>query len=194
GPPGPPPRPGYPGAQPSFPSSTSWEARQEFNQIQTDPNLTKQQYEDYMNRWANKYGVTDKYDAYKKDIENQTIEAQQELDGALNALPKYFTQLRNIENNMTLTAAQAAQEKKELFKTLTPKQQRAAESLEDIFAPDYAKMPPPRPYGPGPYGPGPYGPGPYGPGPYGPGPYGPGPYGPGPYGTYRPYGSYGHCM
>ncbi|KIH55555.1 hypothetical protein ANCDUO_14287 [Ancylostoma duodenale] len=128
--------------------------------------------------------LQDKYDAYKKDIEKQTIKAQQELDGALNALPKYFTQLRNIENNMTLTAAQAAQEKKELFKTLTPKEQRAAESLEDIFAPDYAKMPPPGPYGPGPYGPGSYGPGPYGPGPYGPAPYGP----------YGPYGSYGHCM
>ncbi|EPB80661.1 hypothetical protein ANCCEY_00229 [Ancylostoma ceylanicum] len=172
GPPGPPPPPGPVGPQSPFPFQVPWEAQQELNRIQSDPNLTKQQYEDQMNQWANKYGVKDKYDAYKKNIDDQRTKAQQELDEALKALPKYYRQLRKIENDNTLTRAQAAQKKQELLNTLTPKQKRAAQFLENLFAPDYAKRPSPGPMRPGPYGPGPYGPGPYGPRP----------------GPYRPYG------
>ncbi|KIH45657.1 hypothetical protein ANCDUO_24301 [Ancylostoma duodenale] len=139
-----------------------------------------------MNQWANRFGVKDKFDAYKKNINDQRIKAQQKLDEALEALPKYYKQLRMIENDyrepkvlfQTLTKSQADQKRNELLNTLTPKQRKAAQFLENLFAPDYARRP-------GPVRPGPYGPGPYGPGPYGPRP---GPFGPG------PYGPYGYCM
>ncbi|KAL6737636.1 hypothetical protein Aduo_011263 [Ancylostoma duodenale] len=162
-PPGPPPRPGPPGFQSPFGFLIPWEAQQELNQIQNDPNLTRQQYEDKLNQWADKYGVKDKFDAYKKNIEDQRKKAQQELDEALKALPKYYKQLRKIDNDKSLTPAQAAQKKKELFDKLTPKQQQAAQQMENIFAPDFAKRPPSRPHGPGPHGPGPHRPWPYGP-------------------------------
>ncbi|RCN36165.1 hypothetical protein ANCCAN_17956 [Ancylostoma caninum] len=133
-----------------------------------------------MNQWAKKFGLKDKFDAYKKNINDQRIKAQQKLDAALKALPNYYRQLRNIENDNTLTRPQADQKRRELLNTLTPKQRRAAEFLENLFAPEYARRPQPGPMRPGPYGPVPYGPGPYGPRP---GPFGPGPYGP-----------YGYCM
>ncbi|RCN36167.1 hypothetical protein ANCCAN_17958 [Ancylostoma caninum] len=160
-PPGPPPRPGPPGPASPFPFPIPPGSQRELYDIQNDPNLTRQQYEDKMKQWAAKYGVKDQFDAYKKDIRNQRKKAQKELDEALDELPKYYKELRKIDNDKSLTAAQAAQKKKELFDKLTPKQKQAAQQMENIFAPDFAKRAPPRPpHGPrpGPYWPyGPYG-------------------------------------
>ncbi|EYC04293.1 hypothetical protein Y032_0088g2125 [Ancylostoma ceylanicum] len=171
--PGPPQPPGPTSPQSPFPFPLTWEAQQELNKIQSDPNLTKQQYEDQMNQWATKYNVKDKYDAYKKNIDDQRTAAQKELDDGIKAVRKYFKDIRAIENDNTLTWAQAAQKKQDLFNKLTPKQQQAAQSLEKIFAPDFAKTPSPAPPRPGP----------------GPRP----PYRPWPYGQYWPRGPYRHC-
>ncbi|RCN36164.1 hypothetical protein ANCCAN_17955 [Ancylostoma caninum] len=111
--------PGPSGPQSPFPFSIPWEAQQELNNIQNNPNLTRQQYENRMNQWAKKFGLKDKFDAYKKNINDQRIKAQQKLDAALKALPNYYRQLRNIENDNTLTRPQADQKRRELLNTLT---------------------------------------------------------------------------
>ncbi|RCN30633.1 hypothetical protein ANCCAN_23592 [Ancylostoma caninum] len=71
GPPGPPPRPGRPGPPSPFPFPIPPGSQRELYDIQNDPNLTRQQYEDKMKQWAAKYGVKDQFDAYKKDIRSQ---------------------------------------------------------------------------------------------------------------------------
>lgn len=91
-----------------------------------------------------------------------------------------------------LTEPQAARKKQELLDKLTPKQAQAAQMLEGLFAPDYAKTPGPGPMGPGPVGPGPMRPGPMRPGPGGPGPMRPGPMRPGPFGP-GPFSPFGLC-
>lgn len=80
--------------------------------------MTKKEYEDQMNQWADKYGVRVnlylswfrdncliniklqvKYDAFKKEMEDDKNRSEQELDEALKALPNFFNELRMIENN-----------------------------------------------------------------------------------------------
>ncbi|EPB66578.1 hypothetical protein ANCCEY_14330 [Ancylostoma ceylanicum] len=136
-----------------------------------DRSLTHQQYDSEMEKWANKYGVLGPYNKYKQNLEDQKKSAEKDLDDALKALPKFFEEIRKIENEPGLTWNQAAEKKRQLYNTLTPKQIEIAKDLTRLFAPPYASCP--QPPQPGPYGP--------------PGPYWPGPYGPVPYGPYMPF-------
>ncbi|VDN20519.1 unnamed protein product [Cylicostephanus goldi] len=149
-----------------------------------------------MAQWAEEYGFTKQYEAYKKLIEEQKLAAEREFDEAVQNLPFIVGELRQIEDDKNLTALQSFQKEMEIINRLTPKQQQLLKCSGHIFAPAYLQPRPgpngpgvfrPGPFVPGPYGPSPFRPGPYGPGPNGPGPYGPGPYGPGPYGP-DPYG------
>ncbi|ETN80687.1 hypothetical protein NECAME_09009 [Necator americanus] len=170
-----------------------------------DLNLTRKQYEDGMNKWAKENGVEEQYANYTKQQE----EEKNELEEGLKQISRYFRKNRELENNTSITYAQAEENRQKFLAKLTPKQKVAKQFLECLFTPTSAKdcfrpmgpFPVPGPVVPGPTGPetevpGPTGPGPVIPVPTGPGPYGPGPmnpYGPGimnPYGpgTMYPYG------
>ncbi|CAJ0603863.1 unnamed protein product [Cylicocyclus nassatus] len=183
-----------PGGPPSFPIPP--QALEDLRRLHTDPSLTKQQFEEALAQWAEQYGLTNQYAAYKKLLEEQTSAAERELDEAIQNLPYIIEELRQIENDNALTMLQASQREMEIINRLTPKQQRLLRSAGHIFALAYLQPRPgpggvrPGPFGPGPYGPGPFGPGPYGPDPYGPGPRRPGPHGPGPRGP-GPWGPRG---
>ncbi|RCN31211.1 hypothetical protein ANCCAN_23012 [Ancylostoma caninum] len=161
--------PFFPNCQPDFPflRGVSWAGLQEFNRIQNDRSLTHQQYDSEMDKWAAKYGVSDAYNNYKQKLEDQKKTAEKELDDALKALPKFFEEIRKIENDPGLTWDQAAEKKRQLYSTLTPKQTQIAKDLTRLFAPPYANCqqpPQPVPYGPpGPYWPVVCGPVPCGP-------------------------------
>ncbi|ETN87029.1 hypothetical protein NECAME_05750 [Necator americanus] len=169
--------------------------------IISDLNLTKLQFEDEMNKWAEKYGMKELFEKYKKQLENE----KKELDEGLKQVTEYFAKIGELANVESLTRKEFNEKRQELIDKLTPKQEKVVRHLECSFTPFSAEncvpgtkgpdpsrpkpmrpgpmRPGPRrpwPMGPGPMRPGPMGTGPTGPWPMGPGPMRPGPMGPGP--------------
>ncbi|CAJ0603877.1 unnamed protein product [Cylicocyclus nassatus] len=89
-------------------------------------------------------------------MEQQKKTAEEELDDAVKILPRLIDELRQIENNNTLTRMMAFQREKTLIDRLPPKQQNLLKAAGSIFAPAYQQNRR-KPCGPGPFRPGPYG-------------------------------------
>ncbi|KAK6751926.1 hypothetical protein RB195_003380 [Necator americanus] len=122
--------------------------------IWNDPNLTKQQFEEEMNKWAQRYGVKQQYDKYNKQVEDE----KKELEEGLKAVSRYFRRTRELESNKALTYRQFDEKRRELFDKLTSEQKEAARFLECLFTKLSARFCVPGPMGPRPVGPGPMGP------------------------------------
>ncbi|EYC18828.1 hypothetical protein Y032_0026g1391 [Ancylostoma ceylanicum] len=143
---------------PKFPflDEVNDEGKQEFQKIFNTQDLTRSQWETKMLAWAEKYNIKQSFLNYKEKLEKDKEAAEAELMATMEKLMQFFKEYQAVGDNYNLTWKQAAEQREELVKKLTPKQIEAAALLGELFAPvdqsQAAQQKPQEQYVPGPYG------------------------------------------
>ncbi|KAL6736741.1 hypothetical protein Aduo_007058 [Ancylostoma duodenale] len=102
-----------------------------------DRSLTKNELEEKLREWAREYDLTDRYERFVKQTQDQKQQTQEEIKKAMDKLTDFFEQLRDIENDKGLTVAEAKRKIRELYDTLNSKTSRAARCVAGAFAPEF---------------------------------------------------------
>ncbi|RCN46977.1 hypothetical protein ANCCAN_07017 [Ancylostoma caninum] len=119
-----------------FLRGASREARNAFWKIINDRSLTKNELEEKLKEWAKEFDLTDKYERFAKRAEEQKQQTQEEIKKAMEKLTDFFDKLKDIENDKSLTVAEAKKKTRQLYDTLNAKSSRAASCIAGAFAPE----------------------------------------------------------
>ncbi|RCN48811.1 hypothetical protein ANCCAN_05094 [Ancylostoma caninum] len=144
---------------PKFPflDEVNDKGKEEFQTIFNTQDLTRAEWEIRMLAWAEKYNIKQSFLNYKEKLEKDKEAAEAELMATMEKLMQFFKEYQAVGDNYNLTWKQAAEERQELVKKLTPKQMEAAALLGELFAPAddsqaAQQQKPQEQYAPGPYG------------------------------------------
>ncbi|KAL6737810.1 hypothetical protein Aduo_011423 [Ancylostoma duodenale] len=122
---------GFFGYSPRYPflRKASWEARREFSDIINNAKLTRGERESALDKWADQYGLTDSYKDYKNDTTTARQERLKAILKALDELPKFFTDLDQIETAQNYTCEQERKAVRELCSKLDDSDRRVADYM-----------------------------------------------------------------